>query len=190
MNPVVEPFGFSTKEALRMRIQLVQGDITKIKADAIVNAANSSLMGGGGVDGAIHRAGGEQISDECKMIIARQGRCPDGEAVITTGGKLPAKFVIHTVGPVWSGGKRNERELLASAYRNSLRLAMGNGVRTIAFPNISTGVYHFPKKEAAEIAINTVKDFLEKEKSIEHVIFVCFDNENYEIYGRLLQERG
>ena len=171
-----------------MKIELIRGDITKLKIDAIVNAANTSLMGGGGVDGAIHRAGGPSILEECKIIVARQGGCPTGEAVITSAGNLPAKFVIHTVGPVWNGGKRNERELLSNAYRNSLQLASENGVTTIAFPNISTGVYHFPKEEAAGIAIKTVKDFLKENKDIERVIFVCFDEENYNIYSKLLKK--
>jgi len=172
-----------------MRIELKQGDITKIKVDAIVNAANTSLRGGGGVDGAIHRAGGPVILEECRKIVTRQGGCPVGEAVITTAGNLPAKFVIHTVGPYWSGGNRNERQLLANAYRNSLQLAVEQGVKTIAFPNISTGVYHFPKEEAAEIAINTVKEFLERDKSLEKVVFICFDEENYSIYESLLKEQ-
>ncbi|HXH17536.1 MAG TPA: O-acetyl-ADP-ribose deacetylase [Chitinophagales bacterium] len=171
-----------------MKFELLQGDITKIKADAIVNAANTSLMGGGGVDGAIHRAGGPAILEECKKIVARQGGCPTGEAVITSGGNLPAKYVIHAVGPYWSGGNKNERELLVNAYRNSLQLATEKGVKTIAFPNISTGAYRFPKEEAAQIAVNTVKDFLEKNKTIERVMFVCFDDENYAIYKKLLKQ--
>src|ERR1051325_2981416 len=141
-------------------IKVIQGDITRIQVDAIVNAANSYLLGGGGVDGAIHRAGGDAILKECMEIRARQGGCKTGEAVITTAGKLPAKFVIHTVGPVWNGGKNNEEALLASAYSNSLKVAAENDVKTIAFPNISTGVYHFPKQKAAEIAVKTVKEFL------------------------------
>jgi O-acetyl-ADP-ribose deacetylase (regulator of RNase III) len=173
-----------------MKLQAIRGDITKIKADAIVNAANTSLMGGGGVDGAIHRAGGPSILEDCKKIVARQGGCPVGEAVITTAGKLPAKFVIHTVGPFWNGGKKNERELLANAYRNSLRLAVENAVKTIAFPNISTGAYRFPKEEAAQIAIKTVKDFLAKDTSIKEVLFVCFDDDNLRIHELLLKEEN
>ncbi len=168
------------------RMELIKGDITKIKVDAIVNAANSSLMGGGGVDGAIHRAGGPAILEECRKIVARQGRCATGEAVITTAGNLPAKFVIHTVGPVWNGGKYDEQTKLASCYKNSLRLAVENDCKTIAFPNISTGIYHFPKKEAAQIAISTVKDFLSRNHAIERVTFVCFDDENYELYRGIL----
>lgn len=168
-------------------IQLTLGDITKIKADAIVNAANSSLLGGGGVDGAIHRAGGPAILEACIQIRNRQGNCKTGEAVITTGGNLPAKFVIHTVGPVWNGGNKKEEELLASAYRNSLLLAVENGIRTIAFPNISTGIYHFPKDNAAVIAVKTVKAFLSGTDGIDEVIFVCFDMENYELYEGLVR---
>jgi O-acetyl-ADP-ribose deacetylase (regulator of RNase III) len=168
------------------RIELQQGDITRMHTDAIVNTANTSLLGGGGVDGAIHRAGGPAILEECRAIRARQGGCDVGEAVITTGGNLPARYVIHTVGPVWCGGNKNEPELLASAYRNSLRLAADNNLKTIAFPNISTGVYHFPKNKAAEIAIKTTREFLSHNASIEKVVFVCFDDENYELYRNLL----
>jgi O-acetyl-ADP-ribose deacetylase len=168
-------------------IQLIKGDITKIKADAIVNAANSSLLGGGGVDGAIHRAGGPAILEACREIRAKQGGCDTGEAVITTAGLLPAKYVIHTVGPVWNGGNKNEPELLANCYRNSLRLAVENGVKSIAFPNISTGIYHFPKQEAAEIAIETVQRFMANDNSLEEVFFVCFDDENYALYKEILQ---
>jgi O-acetyl-ADP-ribose deacetylase (regulator of RNase III) len=168
------------------RIKLIQGDITQIAVDAIVNAANSSLLGGGGVDGAIHRAGGPAILEECQLIRARQGGCKTGEAVITTAGKLPARYVIHTVGPVWNKGNAEEEQLLHNAYANSLRLAVEKNVKTIAFPNISTGIYHFPKDRAAAIAIKTVATFLEKNESIEEVIFVCFDTENYEHYKRLL----
>jgi len=163
-------------------MQLIKGDITTMKVDAIVNAANSSLLGGGGVDGAIHRAGGPAILEECRAIRAKQGGCPTGEAVITTAGKLPAKYVIHTVGPVWFNGNKGERELLANCYRNSLQLAVENGVKSIAFPNISTGIYHFPKPEAAEIAIETVQRFIANDKSIEQVFFVCFDDENFTLY--------
>jgi len=170
------------------KIKLVNGDITKIEVDAIVNAANSSLLGGGGVDGAIHRAGGEAILNECIAIRDRQGGCKTGEAVITTGGKLPAKYVIHTVGPVYSGDKAEKEQLLANAYRNSLQLAMQNNIKTIAFPNISTGIYHFPKPKAAEIAVATVSEFLDKNDSIMEVTFVCFDDENYALYADLLKQ--
>jgi O-acetyl-ADP-ribose deacetylase (regulator of RNase III) len=173
-------------------IHLVKGDITKMKVDAIVNAANSSLLGGGGVDGAIHRAGGPKILEECKAIRETQGGCETGEAVITTGGNLSAKYVIHTVGPVWQGGNNNEEGLLANAYKNSLRLATEYKIKSIAFPNISTGVYGFPKQRAAEIAINTVKEFLNLTGLIKEIYFICFDEENYKIYQLLIsssQER-
>ena len=160
-------------------MKVVKGDITKIKVDAIVNAANSSLMGGGGVDGAIHRAGGPEILEECKKIIARQGSCKTGEAVITTAGKLPAKFVIHTVGPVWKGGQHGEKQKLADCYFNSLKLAKKYNLLSIAFPNISTGVYGFPKEEAAKIAVKTVKDFIANENSLMEVLFVCYDQNNF-----------
>ena len=169
-----------------MGIHLVRADITKQEVDAIVNAANSSLLGGGGVDGAIHRAGGPQILEECKAIRNRQGGCKTGEAVITSGGNLPAKHVIHTVGPVWNDGSKNEETLLANAYRNSLLLAVENKIESIAFPNISTGIYGFPKQRAAKIAVDTVKEFLTKYSSVKEVYFVCFDDENYQIYQTLL----
>ena len=164
-----------------MNIEVIKGDLTKQKVDAIVNAANSSLLGGGGVDGAIHRAGGPAILEESKKIVAKQGGCKTGEAVITTGGNLPAKFVIHTVGPVWNGGTRNERTLLANCYKNSLQLAVANNCKTVAFPNISTGVYRFPKEEAAQIAVQSVREFLQSNNAIEKVIFVCFDDENFRL---------
>lgn len=167
-------------------IELVQGDITKIKVDAIVNAANTSLLGGGGVDGAIHRAGGKVILEECQKIRSEQGGCKVGEAVITSAGNLPAKFVIHTVGPVWQNGKHNEEHLLSLAYTNSLKLAIENKIQTIAFPNISTGIYHFPKKKAAETAIQAVTSFLSTPHSLKRIIFVCYDMENYTIYKELL----
>ncbi len=165
----------------QQKLTIIKGDITKVKADAIVNAANSSLLGGGGVDGAIHRAGGPAILEECRKIVARQGGCKTGDAVITTGGNLPAKFVIHTVGPVWNVGNHNEKTLLANCYRNSLQLAIDNGCKTIAFPAISTGVYRFPKEEAAPIAVKTVSDFLREKTAIDEVIFVCFDEESYRL---------
>lgn len=162
-------------------IEAVIGDITKIASDCIVNAANNSLMGGGGVDGAIHHAGGPAILEECKKIIANQGPCKTGDAVITTAGNLPAKYVIHTVGPVWNGGNNNEVELLGNCYRNSLQLAIHHQCNSIAFPNISTGVYRFPKEKAAKIAIETVQQFLKKNNQIKKIFFVCFDPENYEL---------
>jgi len=172
------------------RIRCVQGDITELKVDAIVNAANTSLMGGGGVDGAIHRAGGPQILEECMAIRKRQGGCPTGEAVITTAGNLHASFVIHTVGPVWENHDGQEDELLRSAYRNTLLLASANSVKTIAFPNISTGVYRFPKQRAAEIAVREVSTFLETDETLTDVIFCCFDSESESIYKKLLEERN
>ncbi|WP_143883058.1 O-acetyl-ADP-ribose deacetylase [Chryseobacterium binzhouense] len=169
-----------------MEIELIKGDITKINTEAIVNAANSSLLGGGGVDGAIHRAGGKKILDECLEIRKRQGKCKTGEAVVTTGGNLPAKYVIHTVGPVWNGDEEKGSKLLANCYYNSLKLAESLNVKTIAFPNISTGIYRFPKELAAKIAIDEVKN--STSEIIEKVIFVCFDDENEEIYRTLLKE--
>jgi len=170
-----------------MKIELLKGDITKIEVDAIVNAANSSLLGGGGVDGAIHRAGGATILEECMAIRNRQGGCATGEAVITNGGNLPAKKVIHTVGPVWNNEQSNEVEKLKNCYLNSLRLAEENDLKSIAFPNISTGIYRFPKYHAAAIAIKAVTEFPSAE--IEQVIFVCFDTDNFEIYQELLKDR-
>lgn len=170
------------------RIRLIKGDITKVDAEAIVNAANNSLLGGGGVDGAIHNAGGKQILEECIAIRNKQGGCKTGEAVITTGGLLKAKFVIHTVGPVWNGGTNDEDRLLSNCYINSLKLAEENNIKTIAFPNISTGVYGFPKERASKIAVKTVKEYLAKSKSVEKVTFVCFDDENYQLYLNLLEE--
>lgn len=167
-------------------MKLIKGDITKLEVDAVVNAANTSLLGGGGVDGAIHRAGGPAILEECKRIRAKQGGCKVGEAVVTTAGNLPAKFVIHTVGPVWNGGKNNEETLLASAYQSSLALALEHKLSSIAFPNISTGIYRFPKNRAAEIAVNTVKEFLSTNNAEIEVTFVCFDDENYRIYEELV----
>ncbi|MCO5275532.1 MAG: O-acetyl-ADP-ribose deacetylase [Flavobacteriales bacterium] len=169
-----------------MRFTALQGDITTIAAEAIVNAANNSLMGGGGVDGAIHRAGGPQIMEDCRAVVARQGGCATGEAVITRAGKLPAKYVIHTVGPVWHGGRRNEPELLASCYRNSLLLVGERGLSSIAFPGISTGVYGFPKDLAAEIAVRTVRDVAASLTTLQQVMFVCFDAESLAHYRRFL----
>ena len=171
------------------KIEVQQGDITKIKVDAVVNAANSSLLGGGGVDGAIHWAGGPAILEECRQIRARQGGCDTGEAVITTGGNLPAQYVIHTVGPVWSGGDNGEPELLANCYHNSLRIASEKQSQSIAFPNISTGIYGYPKPNAAQVAVQAVKDYLkDNETSLQRVIFVCFDTENLKLYEEILNE--
>lgn len=164
------------------QVTIELGDITKIETDAIVNAANSSLSGGGGVDGAIHRAGGKKIREACKKIRDRQGGCKPGKSVLTTAGELPANFVIHTVGPVWEGGKSNEIGILRNAYRNSLQLAADHEIKTVAFPNISTGIYNFPKQLASQIAITAVLEFMSRPTSIETVVFVCFDQENYDIY--------
>jgi O-acetyl-ADP-ribose deacetylase len=169
------------------KIEVIQGDITKLTVDAIVNAANSSLMGGGGVDGAIHRAGGPAILEDCRKIVARQGSCKTGEAVITSAGNLPAKFVIHTVGPVWNGGQKKEAEKLANCYQNSLKLAVKNGCKTVAFPCISTGVYGYPIGEAARVAVGAVREFLETTEGLERVVMVCFDGENYGAIQNLLE---
>lgn len=167
-------------------VAVIKGDITKVKADIIVNAANTSLLGGGGVDGAIHRVGGKKILEECMKIRDRQGSCPVGEAVITTAGNLSASYVIHTVGPVWNEGTNNEIEKLGLCYKHSLALATEYKAKNIAFPNISTGIYRFPKLLAAEIAIETVTSYLytltPEQDQFNHVTFVCFDDENYNIY--------
>ena len=168
-------------------IELIKGDITLSEVDCIVNAANTSLLGGGGVDGAIHRAGGKAILDECIQIRNRQGNCPVGEAVITTAGKLKAKYVIHTVGPVLNGGRNQEDDKLQKCYRNTLNLASKNKIRSIAIPNISAGIYKFPKEKAAEIAIRTIKDFVEADNSVSRIQFICFDDENHEIYQEKLR---
>ncbi len=172
----------------KQNIRVIKGDITKESVDAIVNAANSSLMGGGGVDGAIHRAGGKRILEECMEIISRQGKCNTGEAVITSGGNLPARYVIHTVGPVWNGGNNQERQKLKNCYNNSLELALKHGIQSIAFPNISTGIYRFPKEDAARIAFTTVKNFLEVTPIAIDVSFICYDDENFALYQQLHQQ--
>jgi O-acetyl-ADP-ribose deacetylase (regulator of RNase III) len=165
------------------RMEVLQGDITKLKVDAIVNAANTSLLGGGGVDGAIHRAAGPELLEYNKKL----GGCPTGEAKISPGFNLPAKYIIHTVGPVWDGRKNSEDELLANCYRNSLKLAVENGVKRIAFPAISTGVYRFPLERAAKIAVSEVSCFLNQNEIIEKVIFICFDDDNFKAYSSLLK---
>jgi O-acetyl-ADP-ribose deacetylase (regulator of RNase III) len=165
-------------------VRLVRGDITEMETDAIVNAANSSLMGGGGVDGAIHRRGGPAILEECKRIRATewpQG-LPTGKAVITSGGNLKARHVIHTVGPIWRGGNRGEPELLTQAYQNSLRLAVANGLKSVAFPSVSTGAYGYPVEDAAQVALKAVKEFLEKEDSLDVVVFVLFSESALGVY--------
>lgn len=167
-----------------MRLRLDAGDITQLYVDAIVNAAKKSLLGGGGVDGAIHRAAGSELLEECKTL----GGCETGEAKITKGYDLPAKHVIHTVGPVWHGGDENEAELLASCYMNSLQLAEQQGLRSIAFPCISTGVYGYPKQQAAAIAVNVCKMFASNAESLKEIIFSCYDDESIAIYRQLLAD--
>ncbi len=169
---------------MRERIEIVEGDITKQEVDAIVNAANTSLLGGGGVDGAIHRAAGPELLEETKKI----GGCPTGEARVSKGYRLPAKWVIHTVGPVWRGGNRNEDELLASCYKNSLKAALELGAKTVAFPSISTGAYGFPLERATKIAMEETKKFLENNDLPEKVIFVCFGTEAFNTYKKILEQ--
>jgi O-acetyl-ADP-ribose deacetylase (regulator of RNase III) len=164
------------------KIDIVSEDITKVEVDAIVNAANTTLLGGGGVDGAIHRAAGPELVSECRTL----GGCEPGEAKITRGYRLPARFVIHTVGPIWRGGKNGEAEILANCYRNSLRLAVENGIKTIAFPAISCGAYGYPIEAAAEIALKTTREFLASEDKIDKVIFVLWGDDVYQVYRRLL----
>ena len=168
------------------RVSVIKGDITKLEVDAIVNAANSSLLGGGGVDGAIHKAGGRAILDECINIRNRQGGCATGEAVITNAGDLKAKYVIHTVGPVWKSGLKQEVELLVKCYENTFRLALMHHVKSLAYPCISTGIYRFPKDIAAKVAINTVTSLMINNDSIEKVIFTCFDDDNYLEYKKYI----
>jgi len=168
-------------------LSLIQGDITKQDTDAIVNAANSGLMGGGGVDGAIHRVGGPDILKECKVIVADIGRLAAGQAVITTAGNMKTRHVIHTVGPVWHGGNKGEPETLASAYRESLKLAASKGLKSISFPSISTGVYGYPVDSAARVALKTVSDFLKRESSLEKVVFVLFDSGTVDAYTEVLE---
>lgn len=166
------------------KIVLLRSDITTLEVDAIVNAANSKLAGGGGVDGAIHRAAGSELHTACMRLNG----CETGSSKITPGFNLPARYIIHTVGPVWKGGRSGEAKLLKSCYTSSLQLAVENKIKTIAFPNISTGIYGYPKAEAATIAIDTVQEFLNNNDSITKVIFVCFDDENYELYDSILND--
>jgi len=171
----------------KIKISAIEGDITRQNTDAIVNAANSGLMGGGGVDGAIHRAGGPAILEECKKIVAQHGRLPTGKAVITTGGKLQARYVIHTVGPIWHGGGRKEAELLSSAYDECLKLATEKKLASISFPSISTGAYGYPVDEASKTAVNTVVSFLKQQTtSLKEVVFVLFDSRTYQSYRSAL----
>lgn len=171
---------------MNTEIQVIQGDITSLAVDAIVNAANRSLLGGGGVDGAIHRGAGHRLLEACRKLDG----CPTGEAKITPGFNLPAKFVIHTVGPVWTGGSNHEEMLLGSCYKKSLAIAIENNVRSIAFPNISTGVYGFPKDLAAQIALQETYSFTEHHDAINPIIFICFDSDNYRIYNDLLESKS
>jgi O-acetyl-ADP-ribose deacetylase (regulator of RNase III) len=164
------------------KIEITRGDITKLEIDAIVNAANTTLLGGGGVDGAIHHAAGPELLEECRTL----GGCKPGEAKLTRGYRLPARFVIHTVGPIWTGGKHGEPQILANCYRNSLQLAVKNGIKTIAFPAISCGAYGYPIQEAGQIAVKTTREFLAKEDKIEKVIFVLWSEDIYETYRNLL----
>ena len=166
------------------RLTLIQGDITRVAVDAIVNAANSGLRGGGGVDGAIHRAGGPSVLEECRRI----GGCPTGEARLTSAGNLPAKYVIHAVGPIWSGGNQGEPDLLASAYASSLKLASEHGCRTVAFPSISTGAYGFPIDRAARIALRTIGDHLRGDTHLEEVTMVLFSRPDLDVYEQALDE--
>jgi O-acetyl-ADP-ribose deacetylase (regulator of RNase III) len=170
--------------SIMKRLEIILGDITKVETDAIVNAANKTLLGGGGVDGAIHKAAGPELLEECRRLNG----CETGEAKLTKGYRLPAKYVIHTVGPVWRGGDHGEDGLLAACYRNSLRLAVEYGIKTIAFPSISTGAYRFPVRRAARIAISEILKFLNEDKSIEKVLMVCFDNETFKAYEEALRE--
>jgi len=170
-------------KALHDRIEIVEGDITKMEVDAVVNAANTSLLGGGGVDGAIHRAAGPELLAETRTL----GGCPTGEARVTKGYKLPAKWVIHTVGPIWSGGKKDEDRLLASCYENTLKAAVQIGAATLAFPSISTGAYRFPLERAINIALRETKSFLGADQSINKVFFVCFGSEVHEKFQRAFE---
>jgi len=171
------------------KLRIIQGDITEQDTDAIVNAANPSLMGGGGVDGAIHRAGGPAILEECKQIVSRQGRLPTGKAVMTTGGNLKASYVIHTVGPIWHGGNKGETKLLASAYHESLKLAAENHLASISFPSISTGAYGYPVDKASRVAIRAVNAFLRQSvTSLREVVFVLFDSQTFRAYSLALRE--
>jgi O-acetyl-ADP-ribose deacetylase (regulator of RNase III) len=169
-------------------ISIIQGDITRQATDAIVNAANSSLMGGGGVDGAIHRAGGPAILEECMKIVARQGQLPAGQAVMTTAGNMKARYVIHTVGPIWQSGRQGEAEILASAYRESLKLASDNNLSSVSFPSISTGAYGYPVEPAARIALSTVAVFLSKASSIKEVVFVLYDSRTLDAYALAIRD--
>lgn len=180
----IDPTLKAGPQSVTTRLHAIRGDIAKLETDAIVNAANSSLLGGGGVDGAIHRAAGPELLEECRLL----GGCKTGEAKITKGYRLKTKHVIHTVGPVWHGGKSNEPEQLASCYRRSLEIAVANDLSSIAFPCISTGAYGYPPEAAAEIGINTVREFIETGASLKEVIFCCFSEQDFQLYQRVLSE--
>ena len=170
-------------------VEILKNDITTLEIDAIVNAANSKLVGGGGVDGAIHKAGGPIINEQCQNIIIKLGgNLPVGDAVVTQAGNMPAKYVIHTVGPIWKGGEKHEELFLTKAYRSSLQLAVDFGLKSIAFPNISTGVYGYPKELAAQVAVKEVKRFISESDFLENIIFCCWDSENFNIYNKLWSE--
>ena len=167
-----------SQDNMKLKIDIIKGDITTQHVEAIVNAANNSLLGGGGVDGAIHRVAGQELLEECKTLNG----CETGEAKITNGYKLPAKYVIHTVGPVWKGGNKNEEKLLEGCYRNSLKLAVEHNIKTIAFPSISTGVYRYPIEKASKVALKTISDFLQQNESVKKVVIVCFSQNDYDVY--------
>ncbi len=169
---------------MRSRVQIAQGDITELRMDAIVNAANNSLLGGGGVDGAIHRAAGPELLEECRTL----GGCPTGEAKITRGYRLPAEWVIHTVGPIWDGGSRGEPELLASCYRNSFALVAQHNIKTVAFPAVSAGVYGYPMAQAALVAVTETSRFLQNDTSVEKVVFACFNQHAHDAYTKAVDE--
>lgn len=187
---VIQKVSCSEYRVRKVKVCLAQGDITDIDTEAIVNAANSTLMGGGGVDGAIHRKGGPRILEECKRLRATEWLegLPTGKAVITSGGNLKAKYVIHTVGPVWRGGTGGEAELLAEAYVNSLKLAVSKGLKSVAFPSISTGAYGYPIEKACRIALKTVRDFVDREDGLEKVVFVLFSTRDLEVYKQAANE--
>jgi O-acetyl-ADP-ribose deacetylase (regulator of RNase III) len=170
-----------------LTLSVVLGDITKATTDAIVNAANSSLLGGGGVDGAIHKAAGTELLEECKLIREKHGKCNPGEAVLTKGYKLKAAYIIHTVGPIWNDGKSGEPQVLENCYKNSIKIAIENSIKTISFPNISTGVYGYPKEAAAKVVFDYFHKVQNEKNCIEKIVFICFDQENYQIYCKYIK---
>jgi O-acetyl-ADP-ribose deacetylase (regulator of RNase III) len=185
------PGGFQASRTFGHTVlELVEGDLTRHGVDAIVNAANSSLLGGGGVDGAIHRAAGPRLAEECREVVASKGRLPPGEAVLTAGYALPSRFVIHTVGPVWFGGEKGEEQILARCYRSVLRLAAREGLRTVAFPSISTGAFGYPVRKAAPVALKTVREEVLRGGGLERVRFVLWNAADYEVYREALEDLG